>query len=137
VWVQPVAGSQASVVHGLASSQLGAEPPAQAPPAHWSIVVQKLPSLHALALFVVVHCPVVGLQASSVHGLASLHTSPVEGWAQPPLLQTSLVQRSPSLSQGAAFGTCMQPVTGSQESSVQGLPSSQACAEPVQAPPTH
>ncbi len=40
-----------------------------------------------------------------------------------------LVQASPS-SQGSVFGTCWQPLAGSQPSSVHGLPSSHATAAP-------
>ena len=40
------------MVHGLLSSQLGAGPPAHTPPLHASPVVQALPSLHGLVLFV-------------------------------------------------------------------------------------
>src|SRR3989454_108699 len=47
VFTQPVAGSQASVVHTLPSLQLRAGPPTQTPPAQLSAVVQALPSLHA------------------------------------------------------------------------------------------
>ena len=48
----PVAGTQESFVHGLLSLQLGAGPPAHTPPLHASPVVQALPSLHGLVLFV-------------------------------------------------------------------------------------
>jgi len=43
----PETGLQLSSVHGLSSSQLGSEPPTQAPPAHTSGVVHTLPSLQA------------------------------------------------------------------------------------------
>ena len=52
VETQPVAGTQESSVHELVSSQFGAEPPTQDPPAQVSEVVQALPSLQAAVLFV-------------------------------------------------------------------------------------
>jgi hypothetical protein len=50
VCVQPLAGLQLSSVHTLPSSQWGAAPPTQAPPAQVSLVVQALPSLQGLEL---------------------------------------------------------------------------------------
>jgi hypothetical protein len=44
VCTQPVAGSQVSSVQTLPSSQFGAAPPTQLPPAHVSLVVQAFPS---------------------------------------------------------------------------------------------
>lgn len=52
VCVQPVAGLQASSVHTLPSSQLGAGPPRQVPAEQVSLVVQALPSLQGAALLV-------------------------------------------------------------------------------------
>jgi hypothetical protein len=49
---QPVAGSHESSVHGLLSSQFGAEPPTHAPEAHVSLVVQALPSSQEAVLLV-------------------------------------------------------------------------------------
>jgi hypothetical protein len=46
VCVQPVAGSQASTVHGLVSTQFTAGPPLQTPELQVSPEVQALPSLH-------------------------------------------------------------------------------------------
>ena len=48
---QPVAGTHESSVQGLLSSQLGAEPPTQDPPAQVSAVVQALPSSQVTVLF--------------------------------------------------------------------------------------
>src|SRR5439155_21998801 len=45
VWVQPLVGSQPSVVQALLSSQLGGAPPTQLPPLQVSLVVQASPSL--------------------------------------------------------------------------------------------
>ena len=55
VCVQPVAGTQPSVVQMLPSSQLGGGPPVQAPPEQTSPVVHALPSLQALLLLVYLH----------------------------------------------------------------------------------
>ena len=52
VCVQPAILSQASLVHGLASSQFNAAPAEQMPPTHVSLVVHTLPSAsHGLPLF--------------------------------------------------------------------------------------
>jgi hypothetical protein len=80
--VHPVAGSQASLVHTLPSSQLGAGPPAQVPPAHVSFVVHALPSLHGAVLLVWRH-PEAGTQLSSVQTLLSSQISAVPGWHTP------------------------------------------------------
>ena len=63
--------SQLSSVHPLPSSQSGAGPPVQAPPAQVSCVVHASASLHASVLFAYVH-PTVGSHASSVQTLPSL-----------------------------------------------------------------
>ena len=80
--VQPVAGLQASFVHTLPSSQLGAAPPTQVPPLHVSLVVHALPSLHGAVLLVYTQ-PVAGTQVSFVQGLLSLQVSGVPGWQIP------------------------------------------------------
>src|SRR5436190_14720058 len=71
VWTQPVAGLHESSVQPLPSLQFGAAPPTQTPPKHVSPVVQALPSLQELVLFVCTQ-PVAGLHVSSVQGLLSL-----------------------------------------------------------------
>ena len=50
LWVQPLAGSQASLVQTFLSSQSGAAPPLHLPPLQVSLVVQALPSLHGEVL---------------------------------------------------------------------------------------
>src|SRR5258705_10368437 len=65
VCVQPVAGSQASVVQVLLSLQLRAGPPVHVPLAQVSVVVQALPSPQATGLFVGTQ-PVAGSQLSLV-----------------------------------------------------------------------
>jgi hypothetical protein len=74
VLVQPVVLSQPSTVHGFESSQAGAAPPTQLPPAQVSFVVQALASSQDRALFVCTH-PVVPLHESVVHTFASSHGS--------------------------------------------------------------
>ena len=140
VFVQPLAGSQPSEVHGLASSQLGVEPPTQEPPEHASFVVQGLPSEHAAELLVCVQ-PGSESHVSTVHPLASSQDTPSRAHpvgathesavhaslslqlgapapTQSPSAQVSTaVQAFPS-SQGAALSACVQPVPLSQASSV-------------------
>ncbi len=107
-WAQaPLAGSQASWLHGLASSQSLTLPPLHAPASHRSPKSQALPSLHGTALGVCTQ-PVATLHASSVHGLASSQALGLP--AHLPFAQVSLsVQMSPSV-QVTALGTATQPV---------------------------
>jgi glyoxylate utilization-related uncharacterized protein len=77
----PVAGLHASVVQTLPSLQVSAGPATHAPPEQVSPVVQAFPSLQGLLLFVNTQ-PVVGLHASVVQGLLSLHVIGV--CVQPP-----------------------------------------------------
>src|SRR5207249_1046767 len=115
----------------LPSSQLGAGPPTQEPPAQVSLVVQALPSLQGEVLWVWTQ-PVGGRQQSSVQALPSsqLGAGPPTQWNR---AQVSLVvQALPSL-HGAVLLVWTQPVAGLQLSSVQTLPSSQLGA----GPPTH
>ena len=134
VWTQPVAGLQESSVQPLASLQSSAGPPAHAPLVQVSAVVHALPSLQAAELLVWTQ-PVAGLHESSVQPLESLQASAGPPAHAPPLQVSDVVQASPSL-HGATLSVCMQPVPGMQESSVQGLPSSQLNGDdPAQAPP--
>ena len=57
--MHPVAGSQLSSVQTLASLQFVGGPPTHAPPRQASLVVQRLPSLHAAVLFTCLQ-PVAG-----------------------------------------------------------------------------
>jgi hypothetical protein len=125
---QPVAGLQESVVQALLSLQTVAVPGWQTPPLQVSPVVHTLPSLQAFVLFVNTH-PVAGLQASFVHGLLSLHTVAVPGWQLPPPQASPVVQALPS-SQAAVLLVNAHPVSGSQVSVVQALPSLQTVAVP-------
>src|SRR5437870_4052163 len=120
VCVQPLAGSHASSVHGLPSSQPRGPWPAQVPSVQVSSVVQASPSSQG-PVFRVCPQPVRESHVSSVHGLPSsqLSRAPVQ---EPPVQVSPVVHASPS-SQGAALGVCTQPVSGRQASSVQTLPS--------------
>jgi hypothetical protein len=134
VCVQPLAGLQLSSVHPLPSSQWGATPPTQAPPAQVSLVVQALPSLHGLELLTW-RQPSAESQESSVQRLPSLHT----GGPPPthaPLEHVSLVVQALWSSQGSLLLVKMQPLAGLQVSVVQPLPSLHAVGPPpTQAPP--
>ncbi len=136
LYVQPVAGLQLSVVQTLPSSQSGGLEPTHCPPAHWSCVVHRLPSLHIAVLFVWVH-PVAGSQPSFVHGLPSSQSSAPPGWQEPPWHWSLVVHTLASL-QGWLLSALMQPWAGSQVSVVQKLPSSHVAGVPGwHAPPWH
>jgi hypothetical protein len=78
VFWQPVAGTQVSVVHTLASLQLGGVPAAQAPAWQVSAPLHRSPSLHGVPLTTAVFWqPVAGTQVSVVHTLASLQLGAV------------------------------------------------------------
>ena len=133
-WTQPVAGLHASSVQGFASSQFGAGPPRQAPPAQVSAVVQALPSSQGAVLFAWTQ-PVAGLHASSVHGFASSQFGAGPPRQAPPEQVSAVVQALASL-HGAVLFAWTQPVAGLHESSVQTFPSSQfGAGPPRQAPP--
>src|SRR5438132_7093496 len=106
--------------------------PTQTPSWHVS-VVQASPSLHG-AVLLVWRQPPAPSQVSSVQGLLSSQFWVVVAVHVPPWHVSPIVQGLAS-SQGAALFTWMQPLTGSQPSSVQGLPSSQVTsAPPTQTP---
>src|SRR5438876_145920 len=129
--VQPVAGLQPSVVQTLPSSQFGAAPPTHVPPLQASPVVQGLPSLQELVLFVCVQ-PLAGVQPSVVQTLPSSQLGGAPPTHVPPLQVSPVVQAFPSL-QGLELLVCVQPVAELQVSVVQTLPSAQLGG----APPTH
>ena len=108
----------------------------QAPPTHPSFGVHLLPSSQAALLAVNVH-PIKAAPPSSVQGLPSVHGSAAPGLQAPPAHTSLVVHRSPS-SHGAVLNACLQPVAGSQEWVVHGLPSSHSRAPaPTQLPPAH
>src|SRR5205809_920822 len=84
-WVQPLAGSQLSVVQTLPSSQLGGAPPSQPPPPHVSLVLLPYTSLFRSVLLVWPQ-PLAGSQLSLVQTLPSSQLVVCAGW-QLPLLQ--------------------------------------------------
>src|SRR5262245_1911083 len=81
VCVQPVSGSQASVVQGLPSSQFRIVP-AQSPFEHLSESVQALPSSQPPEIGVALQ-PLAGSQLSIVHSLPSLQTRVVPSQLEP------------------------------------------------------
>ena len=130
---QPAAGSQLSAVQAFPSSQVSAGPATHTPAEHWSFVVQALPSSHEPATFVCTQ-PLAGSQESPVQTLPSLQLGAGPPTHVPPEQVSLVVQALPS-SQDAVLLTWTQPLTGSQESSVHGLPSSQfGAAPPTQSP---
>ncbi len=111
-WVQPLTLSQASVVHGLPSSQLGAGPPRQLPFRHLSAVVQALRSSQLTVLLVLVQ-PLMGSQASLVHALPSSQLGAAPP-LQAPAFHLSLVVQALLSSQLAKLFDFSQPVSDSQ-----------------------
>ncbi len=98
--LQPVAGTQESVVQTFASSQFAAAPPTHAPFEQASFVVHAFASLHETVLFACTQ-PVAGEHESSVHTLLSLQFG-----AAPPT-QTPAEQASPVVH---AFPSLHDPV---------------------------
>lgn len=126
--VQPDNGLQSSSVQGLPSSQTLAIPPLHLPPAHLSFSVHKLPSLHPAALLLNRH-ELIGSQVSVVQTLLSSQSLALPG-VHAEFLQTSLkVQALPSL-HSLLLAAWTQPLSLSQLSSVQLLPSAQLGATP-------
>ncbi len=147
----PVVASQASSVQTSWSSQ-SVVVPTQAPSTQASPVVQRSPSSQLAVLFTWTHASVAVSHESSVQGLpssqaaasttfvhvpsAGSQVSSVQATpssqllgvpAQAPSTHVSpVVHRSPSSQLAVLFAWVQAPSTGSQESSVQGLPSSQA-----------
>jgi hypothetical protein len=80
---------------------------------------------------------VAGLHESSVQTLPSSQFGGTPPTQAPPAHVSPVVQALPS-SHGAVLFTCVQPVAGLHESSVQTLPSSQfGAAPPTHVPPEH
>jgi hypothetical protein len=99
VCVTPAAGSQASAVHGLPSSIVGAVPVVQTPAAlHVSAPLQALPSEHGVPVATgVCVTPPAGEHASVVHGLPSSTAGGVPDVHAPLASQVSLpLQAFPS-----------------------------------------
>jgi hypothetical protein len=119
--MQPILGSQLSSVHGLASLQPAAFPPAQLPVAQVSPMVQGLPSSHPAALGVFRQIPPLP-QLSMVQGLSSSQSSKAPGLQAPASQASPIVQALPSL-HGPLAAVAVQPFAGSHASAVHGLPS--------------
>tara|TARA_B100000579_G_scaffold364308_1_gene323235 strand:+ start:2898 stop:3494 length:597 start_codon:yes stop_codon:yes gene_type:complete len=129
----PEAGSQLSSVQEFPSLQTVGSPEAHDPDAHWSPTVHAFPSLHGLLLAIFWQAP-ASVQLSVVHASSSSQSRAVPEQLLPE--QVSLMVQLSSSSQLLLLASKTQaPVLELQESSVQGFPSSQMVAEPVQAPP--
>jgi len=140
VCLQPVTGSQVSVVHGLPSSQLGGVPGMHVPawqvsaPLHTLASAQEVPFATAVC-----SQPLTGRQPSTVHGFASSQLRGVPGAHTPPW-QVSLPLHTVASAHEVPLvtGVCWQPAPTSQESVVHTLLSLQLGGVPgVQAPFWH
>ena len=139
MYVQPTVGSQTSSVQRLLSSQIS-DKPVQTP------VLHKSPSVHALASVQeapsasgsAMQLPVAKSQVAASHALGALH---VTGLPLPhtPAVQVSLVVQRLLSSQLEPSGCAVDahPLVASHVSVVQGLPSLQTSAMPLQAPASH
>jgi hypothetical protein len=137
VFVQPVSGSQVSVVQTLLSSQLSGAPAVQTPAWQVSSPLQRSPSVHGVPFATgVLEHPKMGSQLSVVQTLPSSQSSGVPAVQAPAWQVSSPLQTSPS-AHGVPLstGVLAQPATGSQLSLVQPLPSLQLSGVPaVQVP---
>jgi hypothetical protein len=104
---QAIAEPEAEVVQPAGSA--GAVTPSKfspaphvAGPAQRSFAVHALPSSHAFVLFACTHCPVAGLQESSVQTLLSLQTIGVPEH-EPPEQTSPVVHSRPSLQVAVLF----------------------------------
>src|SRR5512143_4161577 len=120
---QPDAGLQVSSVQPLPSLHTRGAPGLQLAPPQVSPTVHASPSSHADVLAALTQ-PIAGSQPSFVQPLASSHASGAPPLQVPPPQLSFVVHASPS-SHATVLSACTQPTAGSQESSVQGLSSSQ------------
>src|SRR5439155_24612025 len=130
---QPVAGSHESVVHTFPSSQLRAGPPVHRPLEQVSPVVHALPSSQARVFAACTH-PTAGSQESVVQTLPSSQASGGPPWHAPFAHVSRVVHAFPSSHAAVLVVMTPSPVAGSQESSVQTLPSSQCRDWPMHVP---
>jgi hypothetical protein len=123
-------------VQGLLSLQSTLEPGWQAPLAvQASPAVQALLSLHSVPVKARLTQPLVVLQLSAVHGLASSQFTALPTQLAAALQTSPLVQAEPSEQAVPVKATFLQPVAVSQLSCVQGLLSLQLTEAPgAQAP---
>ena len=135
-YVQPLAMSQLSSVHGLPSLHADAMPPRHVPWLHASPLVHAFLSSHGWELNACRH-PSTALHVSVVHTLPSsqlLKFAPTHA----PALHMSVCEHTFLSSQGELLTLCTHASALSQLSSVHGLPSSQFVAPPLaHAPPVH
>lgn len=127
----PVTTSQPSVVQGFVSAQFGPEVATHWPAEQWSPIEQSLPSLQVFVSTLLCTQPVVGSQPSFVHCLLSLQLIVAPGMHTPFWQVSPAVQAEPSLQVLVLSAVNLQPLIGSQVSSVQGLPSSHTSGEPA------
>ena len=120
---QPFALSQLSSVHPLPSSHTMSPPGLHALSLQVSPLVQALPSSHGCTLLKWAQ-PLLASQPSSVHKLLSLQSIALPGMHLPPSHASSWLHTLASV-QGALLFLNTQPLSLSQLSSVQTLPSSQ------------
>jgi hypothetical protein len=129
----PVAGSHASVVHGLPSSTVGGVPATQLPDAlHVSAPLHALLSLHDVpAATGVCVTPVAGLHASVVHGLPSSTVGGVPATQVPDALHVSAPLHALPSEHALPFatGVCVH-APEAQASVVQGFASSHEAGHP-------
>jgi hypothetical protein len=132
-FAQPDTGSQLSFVQGFESLQLMGGPAIQTLLWQVSAPLQTLPSLQAVPFGTPVYAhPVVGLQASLVHGLLSLQTSGVPAVQTPDWHVSLPLQRLPSAQAvPLVTGVVVHPVDGLQPSTVHTLPSLQTSGGPA------
>jgi len=130
-------GSQRSVVHSTASAQSGGTPgtqPVAGSPSvgsHVSSPLHQLSSLHRAFVAMCSQAFSCSLHTSSVQYTPSAQSIGAPPPQIPPAQDSPVVQNFPSSQVFASSGWLAQPVsgapaTGSQASSVQGLPSSQS-----------
>jgi hypothetical protein len=124
---QPATGSHESLVQGLPSLQVGVAPGVHAPAWQVSAPLQAFPSLQPVPLATSVFWqPLAASHESVVQGLPSLQLSGGPG-VQVPVWQVSVPLQALPSPQDVPFVTLTfrHPSVASQESAVQGLPSSQ------------
>jgi hypothetical protein len=132
LWLQPVEGTQPSVVQGFPSSHRLAgltAVPLQVPALHASLVVQALPSLHATVLAELTQ-PALGSHESLVHTLLSLQLTALPTHA-PPAHVSPWLQALPSSQPSVLFANMQAPVLTLHESLVHALPSLHTVAGPA------
>jgi hypothetical protein len=138
VFLQPLVVSQLSTVQVLPSSQLTVLPTQLAAALQTSPLVQAEPSEQAVPVKATFLQPVAVSQLSCVHGLLSPQFCAGPGTQAPLALHLSAtVQALSSVQLEPVLAVLMQPPDSVQESVVQGLPSSQFCVVPKQAPALH